>query len=289
MVYMTKQEWDNKILSQINSDQFYEGEEFAYYKNIYSILKYSVNTLYKGHIYRVKIFISAEILFHKYKICSNNFSFSNISSEELYILMGACLFLGQKISDKLITVYHISGFIKELIDKINPLNNLDKESIKQKIFEKESEILQIISFNCNIDFPINFKNQIKNFVSQLINDDIILKNFMNELGHPIIDSYLLPLALYFIPDVIVISSLKVIKEKCNFDFINLKDLIALSSYKIDEQEIELCFSLIKKIRHQFYKNNETISKEKEDNHTEGKDSNSMTNDASIKSNIFKLG
>ena len=61
------------------------------------------------------------------------------------------------------------------------------------------------------------------------------------------DSFILPLSLYYTPNVITISCIKILRERYNLQFINIKELISLSDYTIDEEDIDQCASFIRKL------------------------------------------
>ena len=72
-------------------------------------------------------------------------------------------------------------------------------------------------------------------------------NFFTLLNYIVKDSFILPLSLYYTPNIITISCVKLLGERYKLDFINIKDLISLSDYSIDEEDINQCTSLIKKL------------------------------------------
>ena len=57
----------------------------------------------------------------------------------------------------------------------------------------------------------------------------------------------MPLSLYYTPNTIIISCIEILIQKYNLKQINIKELIALSEYDLDKQEIQDCFALINKI------------------------------------------
>ena len=61
------------------------------------------------------------------------------------------------------------------------------------------------------------------------------------------DSFILPLSLYYTPNVITISCIKTLRERYNLEFINIKELTSLSDYIIDEEDIDQCASFIRKL------------------------------------------
>ena len=77
------------------------------------------------------------------------------------------------------------------------------------------------------------------------------------------DSLILPLSLYYTPNIITISCILALKQKYNLKNINIKELISVSEYDLNEKEIQDCVALIKKIEvanTEFYKNQKNKSK-----------------------------
>ena len=133
---------------------------------------------------------------------------------------------------------------KKLIKKES--NKIEEEGIKEKLKNKEIEILISIGFNIDIDTPVSFSNKVKNYISK---NYLKLKsdNFFEILNIFIDDSLILPLSLYYTPNTITISCILSLKKKYNLQNINIKELISLSDYYLDLGEIQECTSLINKI------------------------------------------
>ena len=135
MVYLTKNDWSNLILSKLSKEESFKEEFLELYKI------YNINNLFSRKIYtkaneQLNVFIAAQIIFHKYRICSK-FSLSKYSSEELYIIFGAFLFIGQRAINILkIKIDNISFFIKQLIIKKNPNYKVDINELNKKIIQK---------------------------------------------------------------------------------------------------------------------------------------------------------
>ena len=55
------------------------------------------------------------------------------------------------------------------------------------------------------------------------------------------------MSLYYTPNTIAISCVKIIKEKFNLVDININNVISLSEYKIDLNELNECFWLQQKL------------------------------------------
>ena len=72
-------------------------------------------------------------------------------------------------------------------------------------------------------------------------------NLITLLNYIVKDSFILPLSLYYTPNVITISCIKTLRERYNLEFINIKELTSLSDYNIDEEDIDQCASFIRKL------------------------------------------
>ena len=245
MIYLTKDDFDNLILSKLKENSSFI-EQFSELYKLYSALHIFTRKIYTyiNQNEQTNLFISAMSIFHRYRICSN-FSLSKYSSEELYIILGACLFIAQKATNILgRSLDYLSKFIQQLILKKEQNKKIEINEIVNKIKEIEMEILISIGFNIYTDFPFPFFNKIKTFLSNSI---INLDNFITLLNYFIKDSFILPLSLYYTPNVITISCLVILKQKYNLKNINLKEFISLSEYNLDEGEIKECASLIQKL------------------------------------------
>ena len=243
MIYLTKEDWSNLILSKLNNEQLFKQEFLELYK-IYNIIHLFCRKIYNKPNEQQIILIATQIIFHKYRICSN-FVLKEYSSEELYIIFGACIFIAQRAVNILkIKIDNISFFIKQLINKKNPTINVDINDLNKKIIQKEYDILISIGFNIEIDSPFLFFNKLKNFISK---SELNSANFITLLNYIINDSFILPLSLYYTPNIITISCVQILREKYNLKFINIKELISLSEYQITNEEIDQCAYLIGKL------------------------------------------
>ena len=267
MIYLKKEDWSNLILSKLTNEESFK-EEFKELWRIYNIINLLSRKIYQQINEQQIIFIAAQIIFHKFRICSN-FAINKYSSEELFILLGTCLYIGQRALNILkIKLDNISSFLKQLITKKNPTINYEINDLNKKIIQKEYDILTTIGFNIEIDSPYLFFYKLKKFLTK---SDLNSANFNTLLNYIITDSYILPLSLYYTPNIIVISCVKILTEKFNLQFINIKELISLSEYKLEEEDILQCTSLIQKIedeinnkKNQKNNNNKEIKKETEE-------------------------
>ena len=183
--------------------------------------------------------------------------------------MAACLFIGQKAINILkIKIDDIASSIEQFINKKNPTINVDINDLNKKIIQKEYEILTSIGFNIEIDSPFRFFNKLKNYLSK---SEINSENFIKLLNYILKDAYILPLSLYYTPNTIAISCVKILREKYKLNFINIKELISLSEYNIELGDIIQCSTLIEKLeaalnekKNQKNNNNSALKNEKEE-------------------------
>ena len=249
MIYLTKEDWNNLIISKL-SEQASFNEQFLELKRIHKAFRFFLKKMYQkdeqNQTYLDMLFIGGMTIFHKYRICSN-FSLKQYSSEELYVLIGACYFIGQKSLNILKkNAKAIADFIKALILNKEPTRKVNIKELREKLINKELEILMTVGFDIDIDLPFSFSNKVKKQIAKNklnLNTDnvfILLKIFME-------DSLILPLPLYYTPNIILISCVIALKRKYNLTYINIKELIPLSEYNLDEREIQDCVALIKKI------------------------------------------
>ena len=265
MIYLTKEDWNNLILSKL-SEQASFNEQFLELVKIHKTFHFFKTKMYQPNEENKSlinmIFIGGMTLFHKYRICSD-FSLKKYSSEELYVLIGACIFIAQKSLNILIArLAFITKFIEQLILNKEPTKKVINKELKEKIKNKEMEILTTLGFNIDIDLPFSFLNKAK---KQISNSNFLLNidNVFKLLNIFMSDSLILPLSLYYTPNIITISCILALKQKYNLKNINIKELISLSEYNLDEKEIQDCVALIKKIEvanTEFYKNQKNKSK-----------------------------
>ena len=267
MIYLTKENWNNLILSNLNNEESFKKEFIELYK-IYNAVHFFSRKIYTVANEQQNTLIAAQIIFHKFRICSG-FSLNKYSSEEFYIILAACLFIGQKAINILkIKIDDIASSIKQIINKKNPTINIDINDLNKKIIQKEYEILTSIGFNIEIDSPFRFFNKLKNYLSK---SEINSENFIKLLNYILKDAYILPLSLYYTPNTITISCVKILREKYKLNFINIKELISLSEYNIEHGDIIQCSTLIEKLeaalnekKNQKNNNNSVLKNEKEE-------------------------
>jgi hypothetical protein len=288
MIYLTKEDWNNLILSKL-SEQASFNEQFLELVKIHKTFHFFTTKMYQPNEENKSlinmVFIGGMTLFHKYRICSD-FSLNKYSSEETYILIGACLFIGQKAINVLkARLIDVSKFIEKLILSKEPTKKVNIKKLKEKIKNKELEILTTLGFNIDVDLPISFIKDIKKKLSEN-KLNLNIDNTLTLLNIFIEDSLILPLSIYYTPNIITISCVLALKQRYNLTNINIKELIALSEYDLDKQEIQDCFALINKIiiaKSDFIKNQKNKAKLASNAKTE--DKNTMNSD---KASITKI-
>ena len=102
------------------------------------------------------------------------------------------------------------------------------------------------------------------------------------LSYIIKDSLILPISLYYTPNIIAISCIKIIIEKYDINFINLKDLIYLSDYDLDDKDIDECEILIKKIKATINEKKSMKNYNNNDSEEKGKEKDNISENSKIK-------
>ena len=115
------------------------------------------------------------------------------------------------------------------------------------LIQSEFAILESIEFDTNIDLPYKFIFQLKDYFSKKsdISTDLLIKSCHKFIN----DTFNLPLCLFFSPNTIAISCVKLMIENYKLIDINLDDIIKKSEYKIEKDDVDFCFNLMQK----FYK------------------------------------
>ena len=244
MVYLTQDDWNNFFLPKLFEDNNSYDNELKFIKNIYNIMTF-INSKIKNS--KQIILSTSMIYFHKYYI-QNLINYKNLTPLDKLIISGSCIFLATKSTNYLIRVSVIVNIIMDILKNKLPNINYESEKIKEMIFEKEFEILKSMEFCLNVELPYKFILKLKNYFENNTNisSEILIKSCCQYIN----DLIFFPISLYYIPNIIAISCVKLMKEKFNIIDINLNDVISLSEYKIDLKELNECFLIIQKL---FYK------------------------------------
>ena len=241
MVYLTQDDWNNFFLPKLFEDNNSFDNELKFIKNIYKIMTF-INSKIKNS--KQIILSTSMIYFHKYYI-QNLINYNNLTPLDKLIISGSCIFLATKSTNFLIRVSVIVNIIMEILKNKLPNINFENEKIKEMIFEKEFEILKSMEFCLNVELPYKFILKLKNYFENNTNisSEILIKSCCQYIN----DLIFFPISLYYIPNIIAISCVKLMKEKFNIIDINLNDVISLSEYKIDLNELNECFLIIQKL------------------------------------------
>ena len=274
---MTREDWNKFMLSKLSKEETFKQECLELYK-IYNAVQLFCKKIYANPNEQQNVFIAAMITFHKYRI-SSNLALNQSSSEDIYILLGACLFIGQRAINVLkINIENIAFFINQLINNKNQNNKLNINDLNKKIIQKEYDILTSIGFNIEIDSPYQFFCKLKYYFSK---SEINSPNFVILLSYIIKDSLILPISLYYTPNIIAISCIKIIIEKYNINFINIKDLISLSDYDLDNKDIDECELLIQKIQATINEKKSMKNYNNSNNEEKGKEKDNISDKSKI--------
>ena len=242
MVYLTKEDWMKVVLPKlIDSTKFYT--EIKYFTNFYNLIYY-INSKIK--FLNQNVLSTSMIFLHKF-IIQKNIELKDISPLDTLILCGSCLFISTKATDYLISINKIIKIIKEIIDIKLPNISLTEDSLKNLLIQSEFAILESIEFDTNIDLPYKFIFQLKDYFSKKsdISTDLLIKSCHKFIN----DTFNLPLCLFFSPNTIAITCVKLMIENYKLIDINLDDIIKKSEYKIEKDDVDFCFNLMQK----FYK------------------------------------
>ena len=137
---------------------------------------------------------------------------------------------------------------QQILKKKFPEKNIFEDEIKNNILNYELKILETLGFNLNIETPYKFYGVIKQYLMKKENKiNCNINKLTDVLNFYINDSFILPLHLYFTPNVIAISCFLFLKNNFHLDSINLKEIMNLSEYLIDIKEVKECYNLFKKI------------------------------------------
>ena len=244
MFYLTKEDWEMYILPKLNEARSFLVE-FKYLKKIYSTMKFITLEL---KIYHPIVLSTSMIYFHQFCVLED-FNLSSIEkyNNRLYFI-SACLFIATKSTNHLVSINNIIKIIQQIFKKKFPEKNIFDDEIKNNILNYEFKILETLGFNLNIETPYKFYGVIKQYLmnkENIINYNIT--KLTDVLNFYINDSFILPLHLYFTPNVIAISCFLLLKNNFHLDSINLKEIMNLSEYLIDIKEVKECYNLFKKI------------------------------------------
>ena len=241
MIYIPKDEWE-KIYNHLYNDDEYFKQNLKIIKNVYNIMKFINNKIKNSNQY---VLSGSMVYFQKYYL-NNNIVFNNSTSLNKLLLISTCLFIATKTTNHLIYLKDIIVIIKEILKKKAKLE-INENEIRNKLYEFEFNVLNNLGFELNLDLPYKFLNNLKNFF-ELNNININRDKLIEICCNYINDIFYLPVCLYYSPNLISISCVKLMQNKLNLHLnFNINDIINLSDYKIDLNELNQCYNLIKKL------------------------------------------
>ena len=244
MFYLTKEDWEMYILPKLNEARAFLNE-FKYLKKIYSTMR---SITLKLKIYHPIVFSTSMIYFHQFCVLQD-FNLSSIEkyNNRLYFI-SACLFIATKSTNNLVSINKIIKINQQILKKKFPEKNIFEDEIKNNILNYELKILETLGFNLNIETPYKFYGVLKQYLMKNKNNiNYDITKLTDALNYYINDSFILPLHLYFTPNVIAISCFLLLKNNFHLDSIKLKEIINLSKYLIDIKDVKECYNLFKKI------------------------------------------
>jgi hypothetical protein len=244
MFYLTKEDWEMYILPKLNEARTFLNE-FKYLKKIYSTMKFIISNL---KIYNQIVLSTSMIYYHQYCVLQD-FNLTSLENYHKFYFISACLFIATKSTNHLVSINQVIKIIQQIFEKKFPEKKILDDEIKNNILNYELKILDALGFNLNIETPYKFFGVIKQYL--ITKQDSIINHNINKLIEVlncyINDTFILPLHLYFTPNVIAISSFLVLKNYLHLDSINLKEIMNLSEYLIDINEVNECYNLFRKI------------------------------------------
>ena len=244
MFYLTKEDWEMYILPKLNEAKAFLNE-FKYLKKIYSTMR---SITLKLKIYHPIVFSTSMIYFHQFCVLQD-FNLSSIEkyNNRLYFI-SACLFIATKSTNNLVSINTIIKVNQQILKEKFPEKNIFEDEIKNNILNYELKILETLGFNLNIETPYKFYGVLKQYLMKKKNNiNCDITKLTDALNYYINDSFILPLHLYFTPNVIAISCFLLLKNNFHLDSIKLKEIINLSKYLIDIKDVKECYNLFKKI------------------------------------------
>lgn len=179
------------------------------------------------------------VFFHKYFLFKRKFP--DIFTK--YLSCFTCLFLSLKVCDCLMPLDNlISIFLKLLfkIQNINPVEIYEKivKETKERVFQIEFEILDLIGFDLNIDMPYIYLQKMSYYFKNCVKAEKLTfctTSFLN-------DSFKLPLCLFYDPLVILLACVYL----CEFYFnVKLLDHKGVKWYQIVNKNVD--FDIVKEI------------------------------------------
>ena len=253
MTYLTKEDWNKYFLPKLSDDKSFH-QEFLKLTKIHNILLQIIYLIFKkpkpSQIKLIQQILYTSIIYYNKYILNNDISYTDLSKFDVEIICSSCIFLAFKAINKPISLPFLYSKINSRLNELNKTKKIkfDEEDICDKIKEKEFDILCSIQFNANIDTPYNFLHVFKSYLQKIQKDNNInISIIINKLNDYIKNSMLFPLHLYYSSCEIALGCVSLVKKVTKDNFINLDELIKLTNFEIDIDNINQCAFYINKL------------------------------------------
>ena len=183
---------------------------------------------------------TAMIYFHKFFI-QNNSSLKNIP---ILYFCSACLFIATKVTNRLTRINDFCKIVSNIISEKAPNSTPHKDIIKQNIINCEHIIITSIGFDVEVDLPYKFLYKVNSYFEK--NLQLNVNKVMKACCYYLNDSFVLPLCLYYVPDVIAIACVIVMSRKYGIG-IREDEVIELSEFNVSKNDVNVCVDVIERM------------------------------------------
>lgn len=234
MKYLREDEW-SEVVTHISEDSNRKA-----FEKIFKMMNV-IWTNIQGTKVSQLVISTAMIYFHRYFLI-NNFEIER--DIDKILICSSCLFIAVKSTNSFLHLEKMVETVWNLINKKSP-GKYSKDFIAEGILSHEFLVLSSFGFDCNWDLPYLFIPKIKNVIASSIKAD--LHKVCTLWTYYINDSYVLPICLYYTPEVIAFSTLGLLCEVHNIK-IDLTDAFAaVGIVNIAHRDIEDCSKALRLI------------------------------------------
>ena len=245
MTYLTKEDWTKNLVQKISDDKAFSDHLKINIKTQNNFIKL-ISKIFNSNCdkkFNQRILISCMIYYQKY-IIFNNIANSDLSNLDKLTIYCACIFIALKGANKLLNIDFISSKFQPYFNKFK---YFEVKEIKDLIIQKEFEILVSIEFDIGMEWPYKIINLLRTYLKNLEKIDETIIYIIKIVNLNINDSFLFPLCLYYTPNEIFFSCILLAQKHYKLDYININDLIKLTKWEIDNDNIKECCLYISKI------------------------------------------
>lgn len=251
MTYLTKEDWNKYFLPKLSDDKSFH-KEFLKLTKIHNILLQIIYLIFKkpkpSQNKLIQQILYTSIIYYNKYILNNDISYTDLSQFDIEIICSSCIFLAFKAINKPISLDFLYSKINSRLSELNKTKKFKKEDISDKIKQKEFDILCSIQFNADIDTPYNFLHVFRSYLQKVQKDNNnYISITINKLNDYIKNSMLFPLHLYYTSSEIALGCILLVKKVTKDNFINLDELIKLTNFEIDIDNIKQCAFYINKL------------------------------------------